>query len=137
MAHTGVKSVATLIVVAVVAAVVWRVNPRPKSVTPPLVPGEVIPLAIEVLNASAIDGLARRATHYLRSQGLDVVSYGSAAGEPQDSTVLRVRRGDTTAAIPVRDALGFGRIVLDPDARLLLDVTVVLGRDAAQFGRYP
>jgi hypothetical protein len=34
-------------------------------------------------------------------------------------------------ADPIRTALGVGRIVLEPDSLLLLDVTVLLGRDLA------
>jgi hypothetical protein len=64
------------------------------------------------------------------------VYFGSAA-EAVDSTQILIRRGDASAATRVRNALGVGRIVEAPDPRLLLDVTVVLGPDAAALDRHP
>jgi len=98
------------------------------------VPGVRVPYTLEVLNGADVDGLALAVTLRLRRAGLDVVSYGTAPGEPVDSTLLLVRSADTAAAWAVRDALGFGRVVVEPDPRLLLDVTVLLGRDAAPPG---
>lgn len=101
------------------------------------IPGEDGPrLTVEVLNSTAVDGLARRVTGHLRRHGLDVVYFGSASGA-LDSTRVLIRRGDSTAARRVRQALGFGTIVEDLDPRLLLDVTVLLGTDAATFDRDP
>jgi hypothetical protein len=94
------------------------------------VPGTRLPYTLEVLNGTDIDGLARAVTLRLRRAGLDVVSYGTAPEGGADSTLVLVRSADTAAGWAVREALGFGRVVVEPDARLLLDVTVVLGRDA-------
>lgn len=94
------------------------------------VPGERLPYTVEVLNGTTVDGLARTVTFTLRRAGLDVVSYGTSA-EPAESTLIIVRGTDPEAGGAVRDALGIGRVVAEPDAKLLLDVTVVLGRDAA------
>lgn len=94
------------------------------------VPGERIPYTVEVLNGTSVDGLARTVTLRLRRAGLDVVSYGTS-DENADSTLIIVRGADPKAGSAVRDALGFGRVVAEPDANLLLDVTVVVGRDAA------
>jgi hypothetical protein len=93
------------------------------------VPGARIPYAVEVLNGTDLDGLARTATLRLRRAGVDVVSYGTSA-ERAESTLIIVRGSDPDAGAVVRDALGIGRIVAEPDAKLLLDVTVLLGRDA-------
>ncbi len=87
-------------------------------------------LMVEVLNGTTIDGLARGVTRRLRRQGIDVVYYGSATISDAESTFVIARGGDTTAAREVRDALGVGTVLNDPLAYLLLDVTVVLGRDA-------
>ena len=84
---------------------------------------------MEVLNGTRVDGFARSVTRQLRRAGIDVVYFGSADERDVDSTRIIVRRGDSTAAAPVRDALGGGRIVVDPDPRLLLDITVLLGHD--------
>ncbi len=85
---------------------------------------------VEVLNGTTIDGLARGVTRRLRRRGIDVVYYGSATTSDAESTLVIARGGDTTGAREVRDALGVGTVLNDPLAHLLLDVTVVLGRDA-------
>jgi len=101
------------------------------------VPGERLPYVVEVLNGTDVDGLARSMTFRLRRAGLDVVSYGTSP-DVAESTLILVRSGDAEAGSAVRDALGVGRVVAEPDPHLLLDVTVVLGRDAAgAVGRGP
>ena len=92
-------------------------------------------ITVEVLNATHIDGLARETTRVLRRRGIDVVYFGTACAGPRDSTRIVVRRGDTTQAALVRDALGVGSIVVDLELRLLLDVSVFLGIDAAEMLR--
>jgi hypothetical protein len=95
------------------------------------IPGENLTIAVEVLNGTLVDGLARTVTGQLRRAGVDVVFFGSASQNDLDSTLILVRRGDSTVATPVYKALGAGRIVVEPDSLLLLDVTVLLGRDLA------
>jgi hypothetical protein len=94
-----------------------------------------MPYTVEVLNGTDVDGLGRTVTRRLRQAGVDVVSYGTAGTSAGDSTLLVVRSADTAAAWAVREVLGFGRVVIEPDPRLLLDLTVVLGRDAAGASR--
>lgn len=91
------------------------------------------PLQVEVLNASWIDGLARQGVRVLRQQGMDVVYYGTApnTAEPLDSTRILVRRGGTDVGERVRRALGVGKILVQRDSTLLLDASVLLGRDFA------
>jgi hypothetical protein len=86
---------------------------------------------VEVFNATEVDGLAREMTRRLRARGIDVVFFGTAEQTGQDSTDIIVRGEDATTADVVRRGLGIGRITIDRDPGLLLDVTVVLGRDAA------
>ena len=82
---------------------------------------------VEVLNGSGRDGLARRVTRDLRRQGLDVVSFGNAAGT--DSTVVYLRRGSRDRAERVAGALGAGVVREAEDTLLRVDATVVLGAD--------
>ena len=103
-------------------------SPRDTVVALPI-PGEDLPIEVEVLNASNVDGLARSTTRLLRRAGIDVVFFGTARQNDLDSTLILVRSGDSTLADPIRDVLGVGRIVVAPDSSLLLDVTVMLGRD--------
>ncbi len=93
------------------------------------IPGEGERITVEVLNATGVDGLARATTRQLRRTGIDVVYFGTASADTLAETYIAVRRGDTTAAVRIRAALGVGRIVVEPDSRLLLDASVFLGRD--------
>jgi hypothetical protein len=124
--------------VGVTVLAVWLVvrGDTPTDIAYP-VPGERFPHTVEVLNGTDVDGLAREVTQRLRRRGVDVVYFGSAGGAPHDSTLVIVRRGDRTAGAAVRSVLGLGRIVVEPDPRLLLDVTIVLGADAAGAHRHP
>lgn len=115
----------------------WRSHDTPAS-TAFDVPGTEGPhVTAEVLNTTTVDGLARDMTERLRRRGIDVVYFGSAASADTDSTRIIVRRGDSTSGVLVRNALGFGRVTAQPDPRLLLDVTVLVGADAAPGHRHP
>ena len=126
----GIGIGATLLVVLFV--VLWSAPPRPSDVDESSVPGGTYTFVVEVLNGTTVNGLARQVTRTLRRAGIDVVYFGSAANDDVDTTVVIVRRGDITAAGVVQEVLGVGSIVLDPEPQLLLDVTVLLGRDAAE-----
>ncbi len=106
-----------------------RLGGRPDPGHPGRRGGERV--TVEVLNGTTIDGLAGQVTRRLRRKGLDVVFFGTATTAERESTVVIARRGDTIAARRVRQALGVGSVTNEPQAQLLLDVTVVLGRDAA------
>lgn len=88
-------------------------------------------MMVEVLNGSRVDGLARAVTRRLRARGIDVVDYGSARESIYTVTQILTRRGDSVPAYAVRDVLGVGRVIDRPAPDLLLDVTVILGLDAA------
>ena len=118
--------------VLVTAAGYWWWRQRSDVMAEYVIPGDAHPARVEVLNASGIDGLARATTRLLRSRGIDVVYFGTASVDSLSTTRIIVRRGDTTAAVLVREALGVGILVEEQDPRLLLEVTVHLGRDAAR-----
>ena len=82
---------------------------------------------VQVLNATAIRGLARRATLHLRDRGFDVLEMGTW-NEQLDSTLVLDRSGHPEWAKRVADALGGARVVSRPDSSRYLDVTVLLGR---------
>jgi hypothetical protein len=124
----GVAVPVALVVVVAAWWVLWR---SPADAAAGRIPGEGDRVTVEVLNATNVNGLARRTTRRLRRQGIDVVFFGSASRADADSTAVIARRGDIAAARRVQAALGVGRVTEDPDSQLLLDVTVVLGRDAA------
>lgn len=116
----------------VVAIVVfWWSRPEETRAPSLPIPGESLTTTVEVLNGTLVDGLARTLTGRLRRAGIDVVYFGSASENDLDSTLILVRRGDSTVAVPIRKVLGAGRIVVEHDSLLLLDVTVVIGGDLA------
>lgn len=96
--------------------------PPPDATAPP---GQRI--RVEVLNATRINGLARKATYLLRNRGFDVVSIGTS-GRQQDSTEVIDRSNHLAWARRVADALGGARVESRPDSTLYVDVTVLLGR---------
>jgi LytR cell envelope-related transcriptional attenuator len=84
-------------------------------------------IRVEVLNGTRRPGFARTATRALRARGLDVVFFGTAPAA--DSTRIFVRRGDPGQGRQVAEALGAGRVVVQPDTLRRVDVSVVLGND--------
>lgn len=97
-----------------------------------IIPGEgERTLIVEVLNGTDVDGLAREVARRLRARGIDVVYFGSGDRHDLEGTRIVVRKGDTTVARPIRDALGTGRVTVELDPRLLLDASIIVGRDLA------
>jgi hypothetical protein len=86
-------------------------------------------IVVEVLNASGVRGLGRRATTVLRELGFDVV-YTANAPEPLpgDSSLVLDRMGRPDAAARVAKALGGARVDARPDSSRYVHVTVLLGR---------
>lgn len=83
-------------------------------------------IRVEVLNATRVRGLARRATMHLRDRGFDVVSVGTSR-ETRDTTVVLDRSGHADWAALVARALGGARVEQAPDSSRYLDVTVLVG----------
>jgi hypothetical protein len=81
---------------------------------------------VQVLNASGIRGLGRRATITLRDRGFDVVEVGNAP-ERRDSTLVLDRSGHGDWASLVAGVLGGAAVEARPDSSRYLDVTVLLG----------
>jgi LytR cell envelope-related transcriptional attenuator len=85
-------------------------------------------ITVEVLNGTRRAGVARAATRMLRRRGLDVVFYGNAEAAVESTRVI-VHRGDPGAGRDVRQAIGAGRVVVEPDTFRRVDVSVILGPD--------
>jgi hypothetical protein len=84
-------------------------------------------IKVEVLNASAIRGAARRATLLLRARGYDVVAMGNSRTTQAPTLVLDRSNHPEWAAL-IGKAIG-GKVVARPDTSRYLDATVVLGSD--------
>lgn len=105
-------------------------NSRPSAQTNPArATDDTARVIVEVLNASGVRGLGRRATAVLRERGFDVV-YTANAPEPLpgDSSLVLDRMGRSDAAARVAKALGGARIEARPDSSRYVHVTVLLGR---------
>jgi hypothetical protein len=83
-------------------------------------------VTVEVLNATHVHGLARRATEYLRDRGFDVVLSGTVPEQRDTTLVLDRSRHPDWAAFAVR-ALGHARAEERPDSLRDVDLTVLLG----------
>lgn len=82
---------------------------------------------VEVVNATRVRGLARRATRALRDRGFDVVAVGTT-GEQRDSTLVLDRSGHPDWARRLARAMGGARVEARPDTSRYLDLTVLVGR---------
>ncbi len=84
-------------------------------------------IKVEVLNATNVRGLARRATLFLRDRGFDVVAVGTA-DKQMESTLVLDRSNHADWATLVARAFG-APMELRPDSSRYLDVTVLVGAD--------
>jgi hypothetical protein len=81
---------------------------------------------VQVLNATRIRGLGRRAMLYLRDQGFDVVEVGTTSAI-RDTTLVLDRSRHPEWAQNVATSLGAARVESRPDSSRYLDVTVLVG----------
>ncbi|WP_396203929.1 LytR C-terminal domain-containing protein [Gemmatimonas sp.] len=83
---------------------------------------------VRVVNASGVNGLARRATLYLREFGYDVVDFSSSSAGGA-STRIVVHTGHRDWGERLQRALGVGTVGADADSSRYVDLTVFIGRD--------
>ena len=81
---------------------------------------------VQVLNATRVRGLGRRAMLYLRDQGFDVVEVGTT-NVRQDTTLVLDRSRHPEWARNIATSLGAARVETRPDTSRYLDVTVLVG----------
>lgn len=118
-----------MVLLAILA--VWRFSPSPREHVQGhayAVPSPARRVTVEVLNGTRRQGLARVATRVLRERGVDVVFFGNA-DSASDSTRVLVRRGDPGRGKDIVEALGAGRMRIEPDTLRRVDATVILGED--------
>ena len=82
-------------------------------------------IKVEVLNATLIKGLARRATLFLRDRGFDVVAIGTAAKQRPETMVIDRSRHPEWARL-VANAFR-ATVTSRPDSSRYVDVTVLVG----------
>jgi len=126
-----------LLAVTLVAVGGWAVARRSRAGSPTVMPAlptltrevrapDGVRVRVQVLNATRTRGLGRRATHYLRDRGFDVVEIGTAR-ETRDSTLVLDRSGHPEWAALVGELLGGAPVEARPDSSRYLDVTVLIG----------
>ena len=84
-------------------------------------------IKVEVLNATKVRGLARKATFYLRDRGFDVVAVGTSR-EQRATTLILDRSGHAGWAALAAKAFN-AKVESRPDTSRYLDVTVLVGSD--------
>jgi hypothetical protein len=89
-------------------------------------PSSTTRVRVQVLNATRVRGLGRRAMLYLRDQGFDVVEVGTTSAL-HDTTLVLDRSRHPEWARNVATSLGMTRIEARPDSSRYLDVTVLVG----------
>ena len=107
-----------------------RLNTAPVASTDSA-PESMVPagvrIKVEVLNATTVKGLARKATLFLRDRGFDVVAVGTAEKQLA-STIVLSRSSHTDWANLVARAFN-APMEIRPDSSRYLDVTVLVGAD--------
>ena len=133
--------VALVVVVAAGTSGVWWWSSRDGSTEPigTALAGQTDTLArapkgvrvrVRVVNATEINGLAKRATSVLRDHGFDVVDYeGVKQKLPRLTTVVQTHTGQDDWSARIARVLGTGTVESRPDTSRYVDVTVVLGLD--------
>lgn len=87
-------------------------------------------IQLQILNATDVPGIAKKATEYLRGRGFDVVQVTNASLRSPGTFVVQAT-SDSASAARVAYALGIEPrfIRIEVDSTLMLDCTVVLGND--------
>jgi hypothetical protein len=89
------------------------------------------PIRVEVLNGSGESGAGLILAEELRDVGFDVVAIGNARRFDYERTLVLDRVGQPEYARRVASALGVEPSVQQRNTDILLDVTVILGKDRA------
>jgi hypothetical protein len=100
-----------------------------------IIPREVDPvfgrnvIRVEVLNGCGEYGVAERVTDWLREEGFDIVYFGNADSFEYEKSLLIDRSGRPEFVGEVATVLGCDNIERKFKGMLLLDVTVIVGKD--------
>jgi hypothetical protein len=95
--------------------------------TPQVLVPPGVRIKVEVLNATNIKGLARKATLFLRDRGFDVVAVGTSP--EQRKTTLVIDRSNHPAWAALAAKAFNGSVEARPDSSRYLDITVLIGSD--------
>jgi len=115
-----------VLVVALALSVALRVGPtgsgRPDH-----------PIRIELLNGSGRVGLAGELASFLRDGGFDVLEVSNADRSDYRTTLVVARTEQPGPSKIVAEYLGTSHVVQQIGSQEMIDVTVIVGRDARRF----
>jgi hypothetical protein len=95
------------------------------------------PIRIELLNGSGRAGLAGELASYLRDGGFDVLEVSNADRSDYRTTLVVNRTGAPEPAKVVAEYLGTRHVIQQQSSQEMIDVTVIVGRDARRYTQAP
>jgi hypothetical protein len=113
------------------AATLMTVETTPDAPREPL-RADGTPIRIEVLNGSNVNGAGLALAEELRADGFDVVDIRNADRSDYEQTIVLDRVGVIDYAFAVAERIHGPEPRSQPEDTLLLEVTVILGRDCAR-----
>ena len=115
-----------LLIAAFAVSATLRVGPKPAG-TPKH------PIRIELLNGSGRAGLAGELASYLRDGGFDVLEVSNADRSDYRSTLVVNRTESPQSGRIVAEYLGTRHLIQQVGTQEMIDVTVIVGRDARRW----
>ena len=125
-------SIASLFVLLVFCAVSVALRVGPQTLSKPKQP-----IRIELLNGSGRAGLAGELASYLRDGGFDVLEVSNADRSDYRATLVVNRTDATEPGRVVAEYLGTRHVIQQISSQEMIDVTVIVGRDARRFVQAP
>jgi hypothetical protein len=125
-ARVVVVGLIALVAIGATALVQMRTHRVPVAPPPRIRAPDGVRIRVQVLNATKIHGLARRATLLLRDRGFDVVETGNV-NDSRDTTIVLDLSNHPEWAARVARLFGNARVEARQDSSRYLDVAVVLG----------
>src|SRR4029450_1824917 len=115
-----------LLIAAFAVSATLRVGPKPAGTPKP-------PIRIELLNGSGRAGLAGELASYLRDGGFDVLEVSNADRSDYPFTLVVNRGAPPEPGKVVAEYLGTRHVVQQIGSAEMIDVTVIVGRDARRW----
>jgi hypothetical protein len=91
------------------------------------------PVRIELLNGSGRAGLAGQLASYLRDGGFDVMEVSNADRFDYRTTLVVNRTAEPEPGKVVAEYLGTRHVIQQEGSQEMIDVTVIVGRDARHW----
>ena len=114
-----------LLIVAFTVSAALRVGPQPLG-------KPKHPIRIELLNGSGRPGLAGELASYLRDGGFDVLDVSNADRSDYRTTIVVNRTEASDPGRIVAEYLGTRHLIQQVGPQEMIDVTVIVGRDAGR-----